>query len=155
LCCNTPRQMFPQQRCSLCTGDKTVPCDMTSHVMCTTLAVHLIQLRVDRHHVMTDACRAGRSAQALLLKYARRVQQDPGALSCTVQDDHRLLTASPLLQQLMLCLAANLNLARVCRNLNSWGCKVGCAIPDGMVTTVHISIWDARQCSMPQECDCV
>jgi len=27
-----------------------------------------------------------------------------------------------------------LNLATVCRNLNSWGCRVGCAIPDGMVT---------------------
>ena len=27
-------------------------------------------------------------------------------------------------------------MARVCRNLNSWGCRVRCAIPDGMVTDV-------------------
>ena len=41
-------------------------------------------------------------------------------------------------QQLIPCLAENMNLARVCRNLNSWGCRVGCEIPDGMVTDVHM-----------------
>ncbi len=35
-----------------------------------------------------------------------------------------LITASAFCQQLIPCLAGNLNLARVCRNLNSWGCKV-------------------------------
>jgi len=44
-----------------------------------------------------------------------------------------------------------LNLARVCRNLNSWGCRVGCAIPDGMVTDVHMSVGDAQQCSKATE----
>ena len=53
------------------------------------------------------------------------------------------------------CLAGNLNLARVCRNLNSWGCRVGCAIPDGMVTDVHLSVGDAQHCSRPQKCKCV
>jgi len=48
-----------------------------------------------------------------------------------------------------------LNLARVCRNLNSWGCRVGCAIPNGMVTDVHMSVGDAQQCSRPQKCKCV
>ncbi len=43
-----------------------------------------------------------------------------------------------LCQQLIPCLAENLNLARVCRKLKSWGCKVGCAIPDGMVTDVDV-----------------
>ncbi len=58
-------------------------------------------------------------------------------------------------QQLIPCLAENLNLARVCRNLKSWGSKVGCATPDGMVTDVNVSVWDAHQCSRPQECKCV
>ncbi len=66
-----------------------------------------------------------------------------------------LLTASAFCQQLIPCLAGNCNLARVCRNLNSWGCRVGCAIPDDMVTDVHMSLWDAQQCSRPQKCKCV
>ena len=45
-------------------------------------------------------------------------------------------------QQLIPCLAGNLNLARVCRNPNNWGCRVECTIPDGMVTDVHMSVWD-------------
>jgi len=48
-------------------------------------------------------------------------------------------------------LAGNLNLARVCRNLNSWACRVGCAIPNGMVTDVHMLVGDAQQCSRPQK----
>ncbi len=58
-------------------------------------------------------------------------------------------------QRLTLCLAGNLSLIRVRRNLNSWGCRVVCAIPDGLVTDDHMSIWDARQCSRPQKCKCV
>ena len=63
-----------------------------------------------------------------------------------------ILSASAFCQQLLPCLAGNLNLARVCRNLNSWGCTVGCAIPDGMLTHVHMSVWDAQQCLRLQKC---
>ena len=40
------------------------------------------------------------------------------------------------------------------QDLNSWGCRVGCAIPNGMVTDVHMSVGDAQQCSRPQKCKC-
>ena len=40
-------------------------------------------------------------------------------------------------QRLIPCLAGNLDLAGVRRNVNSWGFKFGCAIPDCMVTDVH------------------
>ena len=66
-----------------------------------------------------------------------------------------LVTASAFCQQLTPYLAGIFKLARACRNLNSWGCRVGCAIPDGMVTDVHMSVWDAQQCSRPQKCKCV
>ena len=51
----------------------------------------------------------------------------------------------------------NLNLARVCRNLNSWGCTLWCAMPNGMMTDaqVLVSVGDAEKCSRPQNCKCV
>ena len=53
------------------------------------------------------------------------------------------------------CLADFFFLARVCRNMHGWGCRVGCAIPDGMVNNIHMSVGDAQQCSTPQKCKCV
>ena len=38
-------------------------------------------------------------------------------------------------------------LSRVCRNLNSWGCRLWCAMPDGMMTDAQGSVRDAQQCS--------
>ncbi len=37
------------------------------------------------------------------------------------------------------------------QDLNSWSCRVVCAIPNGTVTDVHMSVGDAQQCSRPQK----
>lgn len=76
--------MSPEHWCNLWTGEKA----------CATKAVHLIQLRVDRHHSTNDACRAQGVQQRhfcwSMLDECSRILE---TLSCTVQDDSRHISA--------------------------------------------------------------
>ena len=63
---------------------------------------------------------------------ACRIMLNPGKNGC-------VLLSKCLGRKARNCVAENLNLARVCKSLSSWGCKVWCAIPNGMMTDMHLS----------------
>ena len=44
------------------------------------------------------------------------------------------------------------NLAGDCRNLNSFGCTLWCAVPSDMVPDVHMSVGHAQECSRLHNC---